>query len=175
MIFLIPLFIITSYLFGLEYFMILCATTLFGGIYEHFSYYMASYLDGKIKHRPFGAPTKKIIDNPIMTGAPLYTIGFYIVICAHYFVRVYVDNLLFNFMFYGGMLTLFEYIAGRILGAGSTARDGKIMKGVWDYSDEPCNLQGIVSLRHFIIWSVCSLLSISAYPIIVNFVRIHNT
>lgn len=174
MIFLIPLFIITSYLFGLEYFMILCATTLFGGIYEHFSYYMATYLDGKTKYRLFGAPTKKIIDNPIMIGAPLYTIGHYVVIFTHYFFRIYFDNFLFNLLFYGGLLTLFEYIAGIILGAGSKSLDGMIVKGVWDYSDEPYNLRGIISLRHYIIWGICSLLSLWIHPIIINFIRIRN-
>ena len=73
---------------------------MFGGVYEHFAYYMATFLDGKTKYRPFGSPTKKILDNPIMIGAPLYTIGHYIVIYTHYFVGIYIDNILFNFVAY---------------------------------------------------------------------------
>ena len=223
MILLIPIYIITSYLFGVEYFVILCVTTLFGGVYEHLAYYMATFLDGKTKHRPFGTPTKKILDNPIMIGAPLYTIGHYIVIYIHYFVGVYIDNILFNFVFYGGVLTLFEYVAGKCLGAGSktynsielknsvepknnsiepknnsiepknnniepknnnidhetiqrvtllTNPNEKIITSVWDYSDEPYNVEGIISLRHYIIWALCSLFSLWAHPIIINFMRI---
>ncbi|VBB18757.1 protein of unknown function DUF1113 [Yasminevirus sp. GU-2018] len=171
MILLIPLTFLTTYLFGFEYFVILCASTMFGGVYEHFAYYMASYLENKTSLRPFGAPTKKILDNPIMIGYPVYTIGHYLVVFTHSFVSIYIDNVLFNCLFYVAILTLVEYIAGRLLGAGSVARDGKIIKGVWDYSDEPYNLHGIISLRHFVIWSLASLLSLYSHPRIINFIR----
>jgi uncharacterized membrane protein len=132
---------------------------------------MASYLENKTSIRLFGAPTKKIIDNPIMTGAPLYTIGHYITILAHSIISGYIDNMIFNLFFYGSLLTLFEYIAGYLMGAGPKARDGMIIKQDWDYSDEPYNLHGLTSLRHFVIWCIFSNLSLYVHPIMIDYVR----
>lgn len=168
MIWLIPTYLILIMIFGKQFFAVLCVTTLFGGVYEHFAYFMASYLHGKISYRPFGAPTKKIIDNPIMTGAPLYTIGHYITICAYAIMSNYIDSMVFNFFFYGTLLTTFEYIAGWLMNAGPKVRDGIHIKQDWDYSEEFMNLHGIISLRHFIIWCLFSQLSLIIHPLILS-------
>ena len=47
----------------------------------------------------------------------------------------------------GVMMTLIEYIAGLIFIKGMKIK-------LWDYSDEPLNLQGIICIRFSIIWTV---------------------
>ena len=47
----------------------------------------------------------------------------------------------------GVMMTLIEYIAGLIFIKGMKIK-------LWDYSDEPFNLQGIICLRFSVIWTV---------------------
>jgi uncharacterized membrane protein len=47
----------------------------------------------------------------------------------------------------GVMMTLIEYIAGLIFIKGMKIK-------LWDYSDEPLNLQGIICIRFSVIWTV---------------------
>ena len=57
------------------------------------------------------------------------------------------DQVVIAILAMGLMMTLIEYIAGLIFIKGLKIK-------LWDYSDEPFNIQGIICLKFSIIWTV---------------------
>lgn len=115
-------------------------------------------------------PTKgfRKIRNPILTGFPLYGIGAYIIIGLH---RAFVHkwNVVSQFVFFGLILSVIEYIAGKILGAGPEnylQEDGSLL--YWDYTGRPLNIHGLVDLEHFVIYGVLGVIVGKIHPKIVN-------
>jgi uncharacterized membrane protein len=127
--------------------------TFFGAIFEHLSYYIGKQLFQS---------KEKYLSNPILTGFPLYGLGGLLIYYLYdkYF-RSYSPITLF-FVF-GFILSSLEYLVGKYI-----VNAGKSNKGVisWDYHDEPFNYEGIISLRHFIMWGIVSLVVIKIQPIL---------
>jgi len=116
---------------------------------------------------------KKTLENPIMTGFPLYGLGGLLI---YYIYNKYLQEYhwIILFLIFGSMISLIEYIVGKyIVDAGKNSFEptlygkynGDIVKS-WNYSDEPFNYQGIISLRHFISWGILGLIIIKIQPIL---------
>ena len=137
-----------------KYIIIFLIYTFLGGVFEHFSYYIGNhYMNTK----------KKTLGNPIMTGFPLYGLGGLLI---YYIYDKYLRGYhwIILFLIFGSIISLIEYIVGKyIVDAGQY--NGDIVKS-WNYSDEPFNYQGIISLRHFISWGILGLIIIKVQPIL---------
>ncbi len=127
--------------------------TFFGAIFEHLSYYIGKQLFQS---------KEKYLSNPIITGFPLYGLGGLLIyyLYDNYF-RSYSSFTLF-FVF-GFILSSLEYLVGKYI-----VDAGKTNNGItsWDYTNEPFNYEGIISLRHFIMWGIISLVVIKIQPIL---------
>ncbi len=133
--------------------------SFFGAVAEHLSYY--------------GSKERKLLANPILTGFPLYAIGAYLVVGASNVVsRVpHPFRIPIEFITYGTLLSALEYASGRFVGAGtnSGARDAEGAVVSWDYSKNPYHYQGIVDLRHFILFGLVGLGVARVHPILRNY------
>ncbi len=68
-------------------------------------------------------------------------------------------------------MSVFEYGIGCLVGAGPKSYTSNGTVDSWDYSNEPFNINGIVSLRHFISWGVLGLLLEWFHPKLVEFIK----
>ena len=119
-----------------------------GAIYEHFIYYVSK--------------TKvKVLNNPILTGFPLYGIAAYIIIAVHKAIA-HKFNILVQFAIYTAIATLLEYVTGLSVGAGKTESNGYIK--AWDYSNDPLNYRGIIKLSNSIIFGIIGLIITRIHP-----------
>ncbi len=135
--------------------------TFFGAVFEHISYYIG------VK---FFNSSPKLLSNPIITGFPLYGLcGLLIYYLYNKFFKDY--NYILIFFIYATLLTTIEYIVGINVGAGKTTNIGI---NSWDYSNQPFNYKGIISLKHFILWGISSLIVIKIYPILYNKIKLMN-
>lgn len=127
--------------------------TFFGAIFEHISYYVGNN---------FFKTKQKTLSNPIITGFPLYGLGGLLI---YYFYDRYFReyNPIVLFLIFGSILSIFEYWIGKfIVNAGKS----NSVVDSWDYSNEPFNYEGIISLRHFITWGILSLVVIKIHPLL---------
>jgi uncharacterized membrane protein len=140
----------------LKYIIIFLIYTFFGGVFEHFSYYIGNN---------FFNTNKKSLSNPIMIGFPLYgLIGLLIYYIYNKYLKEF--NCILLFIIFGSIISIIEYIVGRfIVGAGIYGKNYDIVNS-WDYKDDPFNFEGVISLRHFIMWGILGLIIIKVQPII---------
>lgn len=130
--------------------------TVFGAIAEHLAYYFSK--------------RKKQLKNPILTGFPIYGIGAYLVV---FIYRNFTKNAnwFVEFLIYGTILTILEYIFGKLMGAGKNAIDECGYVKTWDYSNHFLNFQGIIDLQHFVIFGIFGLIVRTVHG---RFVRLVN-
>lgn len=132
-----------------------------------------SYLGATLEHLSYSLFKSKIskpkaLANAIITGFPLYGSGAFLI--------VYLNNYLTNvtlpikFLIFSFILSSLEYIAGVYTGAGKTSYENGMVKA-WDYSDEKYNIDGKISLRHFISWGILGLLVTQIHPKIMSKIR----
>ena len=131
-------------------FIIFWIYTLLGAILEHISYYIGN---------TFFNSKPKYLNNPILTGFPLYGLGG---LWINYTYKKYLTgyNDIQLFFIFGTMITILEYVIGKMVGAGIS--DTGVPS--WDYSKEVFNFQGIISMRHFISWGLLGLTIIRIQP-----------
>jgi uncharacterized membrane protein len=122
-----------------------------GATLEHLNYY-------------FGGTQPKALANPIITGFPIYGMGAYMLIWLNDMLDKHqIHNCLIKFFLFATILTIFEYCVGLIVGAGSKSYVNGMVAS-WDYSKQPFNLNGIVSLKHFVVWGILGLILIQVHP-----------
>jgi len=128
-----------------------------------------SYIGATLEHISYslnkGKP--KQLSNPIITGFPLYGIAAYGIITINSFIS---ETIVLQFFIFGIVISLIEYIVGLYVGAGEKSYvDG--MVNSWDYSKEPYNLHGIVSLRHFISWGILGIILVRIHPVLIKHIK----
>jgi uncharacterized membrane protein len=122
-----------------------------GATIEHLSYF-------------FENKTPKALANPIITGFPIYGIGAYMIIWLNNILeKIGYRNIIVKIMMFAIVLTLFEYLIGLYVGAGPKSHSNGMISS-WDYSDQPYNIKGIISLKHFIAWGLLGLILIWLHP-----------
>lgn len=161
---------------------ILIIYSVIGAIIEHLSYFLSC--------------KRKIMTNPILTGFPLYAIAPLILLWLHGLIfntgglvptknadgSTYepTTNIVVDFLFGAIVLTIVEYIAGLIVGAGPKSNgratftkndgDGHIITNhvnyehSWDYTNTFLNYKGIINFRHFIIYGIAAVIVLRIYP-----------
>ena len=105
---------------------------------------------------------EKILNNPIITGFPIYGIGGLIIIYLNYYLKT--NNVFIIFLLSAILLTLAELITGYIVKAGELGenrKDGKIIS--WDYSKNFLNYKGIIDLKHFIGFGILGTIIVLNY------------
>jgi hypothetical protein len=132
--------------------------SLLGAIAEHVSYFVAKL------RKPAALP--KALNNPILTGFPIYGLGGLLVVWLHPIIFAY--GILAEAIVYGGVLTLIELVSGLIVkaGAGSTTKctDGKDCIDSWDYSKGYGNLFGVVDIWHFVAFAIAGIVITKINP-----------
>lgn len=143
----------------MEHIMAFLVYSYLGATLEHISYFMGSFQNGAVKS----------LGNPIITGFPIYGMGAYFIVVANRLMSDYI--LPAKFLAFGAILTIFEYLVGLYVGAGpkSYKADGSI--DAWDYSSERCNIDGIISLRHFISWGTLGLAISIFHPELIKIIK----
>lgn len=124
--------------------------SLCGAILEHLLYFFSS--------------KRKILNNPILTGFPLYGIGAYLVIIIHRWIGHKLD-IIVQFVLYAAILTYLEYTIGRMVGAGHER--GMYIKS-WDYSNSKYNYKGIIDVNHFLLFGIAALIVVRVHPFLVK-------
>jgi len=144
---------------------------IFNIMLEHIIAFMIySYLGASLEHISYfvDKSTQKMLANPIITGFPLYGGGAYLLILVNILLAKFnIQNILLRMVIYGFTLSSLEYIVGCYVGAGKQSNTNNKINA-WDYSNEFMNIDGKVSLRHFISWSVLGLILSHIHPIIIN-------
>ena len=124
-----------------------------------------SYAGATMEHLRyfFSNGPKKELSNPIITGFPLYGIGAYLVIIFNDLLnKSGIENIIVKFAVFGAVLSVLEYIVGLIVGAGKNSyKNGMVVS--WDYSHEPFNINGIISLNHFFLWGIVGIILIHVH------------
>ena len=128
-----------------------------GATLEHLSYYFSN--------------RKKLLANPIITGFPIYGLGAHLIIYLHEWLNQYTTHQLAHFMAYGAIASIFEYMIGWWVGAGRQSRDRQGNVVSWDYTNEPYNLHGLASLRHFVSWGLLGLVLVRVHQQLVMFLH----
>lgn len=120
---------------------------------------------------------KKYLKNPIMEGFPLYGIGAYLAVFISRGIQYYENktgtkvNILVEFIVYALVITLLEYLAGRLVGVNGDHNVSSCGINYWDYSKNSFNFQGIIDLQHFVIYGFLGLIVTRAHPKIVGLVN----
>lgn len=145
----------------LEYLIIFLIYSWIGASFEHTSY----YFDG----------SKKSLDNPVITGFPLYGIGAFVILYLDYLLKKHeLQNIVIRFLLFATVITIIEFVVGIAVGAGPTSytqdKNGDIMVSAWNYSSEYPNYLGIISLKHFALWGIASIGLVTIHPYIYKFV-----
>lgn len=143
----------------MEHFIAFLIYSYLGATIEHISYYIGSFNNDYIP---------KSLGNPIITGFPLYGIGAYLVILAHSQIKQ--SNILIQFLIYGLVLSILEYLIGMYVGAGPNSYDNEMISA-WDYSEEKYNIGGKISLRHFVSWGILGTILTKIHPVILNKIK----
>jgi len=131
--------------------------TLLGAVSEHILYYLSG--------------VKKTLSNPVITGFPIYGIGGLTIYWIRNIILRYIPTLpiYIEFLVYGVVLSSIEYISGKIVGAGSSSYvKGTSIVDSWDYSKNPINIQGVVDIQHFLLFSMAGLLMSRLNPYILS-------
>lgn len=132
-----------------------------GCIGEHLAYFVSS--------------KNKRVENPIMAGFPIYGIGAYVIILSIRALKTIfpsangksiLDNIVFQFLFSAIILTMMEYAAGRLIGAGGLNGDGTV--NAWDYTGTFMNYRGIINLQHFLLHGILGIIVLKIHPYIVE-------
>lgn len=140
---------------------------------EHIiAFFIYSYLGASIEHiNYYFSHTTKALANPIITGFPLYGFGaFMIILINDLFTQYGIENLLIKFITFAILLSLLEYVVGIYVGAGQNSYKGTMVDS-WDYSHEPYNLDGIISLKHAVLWGFAGLVLIYIHPKIMQKIK----
>lgn len=140
----------------------------------------------------FFSDKRKAITNPILIGFPIYGIGAYLVVWINRLLAesrdegimgikdsgdsseetsLEIDNLVIEFMIYGLTLSAIEYAAGIFVGAGKNSYVDCGFVHSWDYSNQRFNLDGMVSLRNFVVFGLFGLLVTRLHPRIIEHVN----
>lgn len=123
-----------------------------------------SYLGATLEHMSYYiSPKEKLLANPIITGFPLYGLGAFLIIYLQQ------SNVVTSFLVYGFVLSFIEYMVGLHVGAGTRRKSGEIES--WDYTGEPFNIRGIISLRHFITWGTLGLIVAKIHPKLIKLIN----
>ena len=106
-------------------------------------------------------PSRKWINPGFLVGPclPLYGFGltglFIMSLLPYVGIKEVADNpvlqIVITIIAMGAMMTLIEYIAGLIFIKGMKIK-------LWDYSDEPLNIRGIICIRFSLIWTALAAL-----------------
>jgi uncharacterized membrane protein len=132
--------------------------SVMGAVLEHLVYFITG--------------AKKRLANPILEGFPLYGIGAYICILIErqFLENGYNPNSVELFIIFAVVLTLLEYIVGRIIGAGKYNKHANDGCGTfaWDYRGRPYNFEGVIDLTHTILFGFLGLIVIKIHPKIVE-------
>lgn len=128
-----------------------------GSIYENFSYLISDKC--------------KVINSVVMTGFPLYSIGGMSMVGLNRLLGPLKKNIPVQFVVYATVATLLELVTGLVVGAGSNAKLSNGHVSTWDYSHLPFNYRGIISLKHFILWGILGLGSVSLYNTLYPYLR----
>lgn len=148
--------------------------SVLGAVTEHLSYNVLQPVRCKVNGNEC---RQKLLANPILTGFPIYGIGALLVIGLNRCLQQPlgkmhpVGKLVFDFLFYGTLLTALEYVAGLLVGAGPKARRDNGLIHSWDYSEEPFNYRGIVNLRCSFGFALFAVLVIRISPHLERFFR----
>lgn len=116
--------------------------------------------------------------NPITSAFPLYGIGAYSLIYLNYLlISLGLDKLnnvlqiIIKLFIFGLVASIIEYITGKYFSnAGRTANPNCVIDG-WNYSNEAWNIDGIVSIEHFIMWGILGLIIVYVHPYIMKFIN----
>lgn len=135
--------------------------SLIGAVYEHLAYFFGGNMRQDVDPKDM-----KLIANPVITGFPVYALGAYLVAWIHQvIVKPLSLSVITEGLLYAGILSLIEYGLGIWLGAGPVrgrGQDGRVWS--WDYSDEPYNINGIISLRHALQYFFAGLVIARLHP-----------
>lgn len=133
--------------------------SLCGAVFEHASYNILP------------SDETKALTNPILTGFPLYGLGAYLIVLINsQLEKNNIESLPLKFIIFACILTLLEYLVGKYVGAGGTSIiNGKI--DAWDYSNDPYNYEGIITLRHFIIWGFLGIIISILHPHLIESIK----
>lgn len=134
------------------YVVLILIYTFFGGVLEHFLYFISS--------------DEKSLKNPFMTGFPIYAIGALsmIGVCS----ALGLSNPVAIFFTTASVGTALEYLAGRYIAkAGEFSGDNDNLSSPvksWDYRNTPLNFQGVISAKHFVIWGILGVVAVKTFP-----------
>ena len=140
------------------YIIIFFIYTFFGAVFEHMSYYAGD--------------THKILNNPVITGFPVYGFGALLV----YWLIKKIGITSAPAMFATGAVTgtIIEYIVGRWIAHAGKYDQSENEPGIiksWDYRNEPFNIDGIISLRHFMTWGIAGVVVGKLTPILETHIK----
>lgn len=131
--------------------------SFFGAVLEHLNYYFTNNIH-------------KALANPIITGFPIYGIGAYLAISINELFKH--QHIIIRVVLIGLVLTLFEYIIGIGVNAGSNSyvydNSGNKLVEAWDYSNDRFNIAGVISLSHLIVWIILGYIIINIHPVLLN-------
>lgn len=144
------------------------------------AFFIYSYLCVTIEHINYyihGETYYYKLTNPIITAFPLYGIGAYCFILINQFMNDIgigdihiIPQLVIKLLVLGIVASIIEYITGKYFAnAGKTANVNCEITG-WDYSTEPYNIDGIISLEHMFLWGILGLFIISIHPYLMKFI-----
>lgn len=124
--------------------------TYAGATLEHINYWIRRHC------RP--EDPRKALNNPFITGFPVYGLGAFLVIAIRNFLHKHgITNVLVHFVAYASALTGLEYLTGLLVDAGPHSVNNGMIDS-WDYSNLSYNYNGIVTLWHFLGWGLLGLL-----------------
>ncbi|ARF09198.1 protein of unknown function DUF1113 [Catovirus CTV1] len=151
-------------------------TEIIANIIAFFVYsYMGSTLES-MSYYFMGRTYYYKLTNPVITAFPLYGIGAFLFIFVDYLLNYTGINnidilfqLIIKVLVLGFVASVLEYITGKYFSnAGRGANPGCILQD-WDYSNEPLNIDGIVSFRHMLLWGMLGITIVYTYPYLMKF------
>lgn len=129
-------------------------------------FFIYSYLGATFEHLSYRfSDSHKILANPIITGFPIYGLA---ALMFHWLAKVLnITSVSGIFALTATTGTLVEYIIGYYVGAGKySGKSYNVNTPVesWDYRGESYNMDGVISLRHFITWGLLGTMSVRLTP-----------
>lgn len=116
--------------------------------------------------------------NPITSAFPLYGIGAYSLVYINFLlINMGLSNLsdimqiIIKFFVFGLVASIIEYITGKYFANAGRTNTPDCIINDWNYSNEKWNIEGIVSLEHFVMWGLVGLVVVYIHPFLMKFIN----
>ena len=145
------------------------------------AFFVYSYLGATLESSAYWITGKTYyyqLLNPVISAFPLYGIGAYALIYLNYLMDYMGLNklnillqIIAKLIIFGLAASVIEYITGKYFSNAGRTNNPSCIISDWNYSNEAWNIDGIVSVEHFVMWGILGIAITYIHPYLMQFIN----